>query len=363
MHRILFSIFLVLFFSCKSEPASEQAVQNKYFDAENDKFIYSGRTLNSSEGEKLIASAASVKTIVYGDTVTVFLKSDNEQHQYVVVELNEVSQGRFRVIKDTLKFRLIPDSLNILAIYKETEASNGAIIFNGLRAHNIEKPVEEKRAKIEFIGDSITCGMGADTSEVDCEEGEWYDQHSAYMAYGPQVARALNVDYEVNCVSGMGIYRNWNDEDQEVMPEVYPYLHLNGNEGKRAVVNKEDPPQVVSIALGTNDFSLGDGEKERKDFDAEKFKKNYVGFIESIFDTYPDTRVALLSSPMTGQIEGLELVKILKEIREELANYPIEIFEFEKMNGRGCTTHPSVEDHKLLAEKLIPFYRELLNKS
>ncbi|WP_029033808.1 SGNH/GDSL hydrolase family protein [Salinimicrobium terrae] len=363
MRQIIFILALLFLSSCKSEQASEKTVQNQYFDAENDSFIYSGRTLNSSEGEKLIASAASVKADVYGDTVTVFLKSDNLQHHYVAVELNNEYQGRFRITKDTLKFALPNrDSVNTLAIYKETEASNGAIIFNGLRAQNMEKPAEEKRAKIEFIGDSITCGMGADPSEINCEEGEWYDQHNVYMAYGPRVARILDVDFEVNCVSGMGIYRNWNDEDQPVMPEVYPYLHLNGNQGKRAKIKKEDAPDIVSIALGTNDFSLGDGQKTRLPFKSEKFKENYKTFIESLFEIYPETQMALLSSPMTGTEEGKELIQILKEIKEELADHPIEIFEFQKMNAGGCTGHPNVDDHEVLAEELVPFYRNLLNK-
>lgn len=360
MRILTFLLTLILLYSCQTEKVPE----NKFFEAKNEKFTYSGRSQGSEEGRELIASAASVSTRVAGDTVTVILKSGNENHQYVAVELNKEYVGRFRIKKDTLKFPLPKsDSTNLLTVYKETEASNGIVIFSGLRAQKIEKPTEETRAKIEFIGDSITCGMGADTSEIACEAGEWYDQHSAYMAYGPRVARALDVDFEVNCVSGMGMYRNWNDEDQPVMQDVYPYLHLNGEEGKRAETSKKDAPQIVSIALGTNDLSLGDGIKQRGDFDAEKFKANYLGFVKSIFNRYPETKIALVSSPMAGEEEGKQLNKILNDIKEELANEPIEVFEFEKMNAGGCTGHPDVEDHRIMAEKLIPFYRQLLEKT
>ena len=357
--RILYILlFLLTISGCKTE----KTPKDEFFAAKKDNFTYSGRSLASEEGRELIASAASVSTRVAGDSVTIFLKSSENNYQYVGVELNEKWLGRFRFKKDSLKLPLrVSDSTSLLTIYKETEASNGSIIFSGLRAQKVEKPHEENRAKIEFIGDSITCGMGADTTEIACDEGEWYDQHSAYMAYGPRVARALNVDFEVNCVSGMGMYRNWNDEDQPVMPEVYPYLHLKPNEGQRVKVNKEDAPQIVSIALGTNDLSPGDGTKERSAFDAGKFKENYIGFIKTIFDRYPETTVALISSPMAGEEEGKQLIKILHEIKTELSDRPIEVFGFQKMNASGCSGHPSVEDHAAMAEKLIPFYKKLLS--
>ena len=359
MRLILFFLFSLLLVGCKSE----KVLHDEFFAAADERFSYYGRTLTSGEGKELIASAASVKAKVYGDTVTVFLKSKEGSYHYVAVELNEEYKGRFRITKDTLKFALpYKDSANTLAIYKETEAANGILIFNGIRAKKIEKISEKQQAKIEFIGDSITCGMGADTSEIDCDKGEWFDQHSAYMAYGPRVARMLEVDFEINCVSGMGIYRNWNDEDQPVLPEVYPYLHLNDKHGKRAVINKKDPPQVVSIALGTNDFSLGDGQKMRLPFSEDPFKENYITFIERIFKIYPETKVALISSPMIGEDDNKKLIEILYEIKEQLAEKPIEIFEFQKVYSRGCSGHPSEEDHKLMAEQLLPFYQKMLNK-
>lgn len=361
MRYIFCFLFILLLVGCKSE----KPPQDKFFTDEDDTFVYSGRTLNSSEGTKLITSAASVKTRVYGDTVTVFLQSDNDdEHHYIAVELNEEYVGRFRVTKDTLKFALPErDSANTLAIYKETEAANGSLIFNGIRAKKVEKPVEEKRAKIEFIGASTTCGMGADSSQIGCEEGEWFDQHSAYMSYGARVARALDMDFDLNCVSGIGVYRNWNDEDQPPMPEVYPYLHLNGNQGKRAEINKKEALQIVSIALGGNDFSLGDGEKERPEFNSEKFKEKYLEFVETIFKRYPDTKMALLSSPTAGEEEEKELIKILKEIKTELPDRTIEIYDFDRITPGGCTGHPSLKDHQKIADDLIPFYRNLLDKN
>jgi len=40
---------------------------------------------------------------------------------------------------------------------------------------------------------------------------------------------------------------------------------------------------------------------------------------------------------------------------------PVALYFFRPMHPRGCGGHSSVEDHAILAEELIPFFRKLLN--
>jgi hypothetical protein len=204
--------------------------------------------------------------------------------------------------------------------------------------------------------------MGADTHQIECGEGEWYDQHNAYLAYGPRVARALNAEFELSCVSGMGMYRNWNDEDQPVMPNVYANLCLNGSQAAKANFEGK-APNIVSIALGTNDLSWGDGAKERKPFNPEKFTANYISFVENIFTYYPETKIALLSSPMIGEKENKILIDCLKKVQEHFTDKEIAIFEFEKMTPQGCDSHPNIKDHGEMAKKLLPFFKDLLARN
>lgn len=335
--------------------------KREFYPAGNENFKYSGRYEHQEQDVALISSAASTQVKVYGENVEIKVASGNGPHHYLALELNGKYIGRYRVQERSINLELPANKEgNVLKLFKDTEAANGSILFNGIKAEKIEKLADEKKQKIEFIGNSITCGMGADTREINCEEGEWFDQHNAYLAYGPRVARALDVDFEVSCVSGMGMYRNWNDEDEPVMPDVYENLFLTGDTTKKADFSQQ-PPDVVSIALGTNDFSLGDGEKERAEFNKEKFIENYISFIETIYNIYPQTRIALLSSPMVGEKEGKLLVEYLKEISDHFPEREIAVFEFEKMDPGGCTSHPDIDDHKEIARMLIPFYKDLLN--
>ncbi|WP_189604994.1 SGNH/GDSL hydrolase family protein [Salinimicrobium marinum] len=359
MRKFLFYFVAVICISCNS---SEEKKQVKKILAENEIFQYSGRYEQIEDGVALISSASSVKAKVFGDSTTVYLKSANDQHHYVSIVLNQGLLGRYRIKEDSLTFAL-PDTGNgaTLTIFKDTEASNAAVVFQGISAEKIETVPSEDTPKIEFIGNSITCGMGADTREIGCEEGEWYDQHNAYLAYGPRVARALNAEFELSCVSGMGMYRNWNDENQPVMPNVYSNLYLNADDSKKADFT-DKAPDVVSIALGTNDLSLGDGEKDRTDFDPEKFTSNYISFVESIYAYYPDTKIVLLSSPMIGRKENELLIASLNQVKDHFEKREISIFEFDKMEPGGCTSHPNLEDHEQMANALIPYFREILKK-
>ncbi|AVR44608.1 GDSL family lipase [Christiangramia fulva] len=338
---------------------SEPDVQFKNFNASGKAIDYKGRVekLNDS-AVALISSAAFAETKVIGDSATLYLSSGNDQHHYVVVELNGQNSKRYKVDGSPISIDLGNNDTTLVRIFKANEALTGDVILNKISAQNLIPAEDPKQPLIEFIGNSITCGMGADTRELSCSEGEWYDHHNAYLAYGPRVARALNLDFRLSCVSGMGMYRNWNDEDQPVMPDVYENLRLNADSTKKADLSRK--PDIVSIALGTNDLSFGDGTKERSDFDQQKFVENYTNFTKRIFELFPDTQVALLTSPMVGEKEQQVLLESLKQVKENLKNRPISIFEFDNMQPHGCDSHPDIDDHAKMAQQLIPFFKGLL---
>jgi hypothetical protein len=95
-------------------------------------------------------------------------------------------------------------------IYKATEAATGPVFIEKIVATDCVPIKSPDLPLIEFIGNSITCGAAADPSEIPCGMGEYHDQHNAYYAYGPRLARILHVNFILSSVSGIGIYRNWN---------------------------------------------------------------------------------------------------------------------------------------------------------
>lgn len=356
---LLFTFSIML--SCKT------TIEKKYeiFNAAQQAFTYSGRTdMINDTTQALISSAAHILFNAKGDSITFLMNSEGDSTSYMVVEVNGNYYDRFRVISDSVNRISIPleqEKNNQIGVYKATEASNGPLLFYGVEAKSIESAKDTTTTTIEFIGNSITSGFGADTEKFPCDTGTWYDQHNAYLAYGPLVARKLNAEYWLSSVSGMGMYRNWNDEDTApVMGDVYTTTHLDGNTDNTWDFSGKQP-DLVSICLGTNDLSGGDGIKERKPFDPVKFTSNYIDFVKGIFERYPDTKLALLTSPMVADENNKLLLGCLQKVKAHFdTDHTVAIFEFDPMQPKGCGGHPDLNDHKVMADELVPFYTDVL---
>ncbi len=287
-------------------------------------------------------------------------------HNYLQYTLDGVYQKRIKISGDDHQ------PLNILGlskgehriwIYKATEAQTGPIFIEKIIARDISALKAPELPLIEFIGNSITCGAAADPSEIPCGAGEYHDQHNAYYAYGPRVARLLHANFMLSSVSGIGIYRNWNTNGP-TMPQVYERTDFQFN-SQRFWNFKTYHPAIVSIALGTNDFSEGDPVHERLPFDSAVFVNNYIRFIQLVKSKYPNARIALLSSPMINGSRRILLQNCLKTVKNKIdqkyqSDKKIALFFFKPMQARGCGGHPNVEDHAILADELLPFFKKLL---
>jgi lysophospholipase L1-like esterase len=311
----------------------------------------------------LIGSASSVTFGFKGTECTVNVKSE-EHHNYVVIEVdgNYLFRKQIQTSGTAIPVK-VNNGHHTITIYKATEAANGNVLFTGAEGNlfAVKKP---KKKKIEFIGDSITCGMGNDTIAIPCGKGEWYDQHNGYYSYAPITARKLNTDFLLSSVSGIGMYRNWNDEhDKEaIMPDVYEKLYLNKDNSKPYAFGFN--PDITCIALGTNDFSEGDGKKIRLPFNEEKYISNYINFIKTVYKHSPNTQIVLLDSPMVNGEKSKTFAKCLNRIKDtinnEKAHKPVSVFIYKEVIPHGCGYHPEIEDDKLMASQLAPYLKTLL---
>lgn len=326
-----------------------------------------GRTaLNEKNQLELVSSAAHFSCSFTGTSCVVYIAAGNTGgYNYMQYELDGVYQKRIRVTDTPVIINATGSGTHLLSIYKATEAHTGALVVTKIAATGITAVKEPERPLIEFIGNSITCGAAADASEIPCGSGQYHDQHNAYMAYGPSVARTLKLNYLVSSVSGIGIYRTWNRESPN-MPQVYEKLDFQ-EQGTRNWNFNICKPAIVSIALGTNDISRGDG-TPRATFDSARFVSAYVAFVKTVKGYYPQARIALLSSPMVKHAAGELLKRCIAAVKQQIdtaypGSKPVATFYFEPMEPHGCTGHPDVADHQRMAAQLKPFFKKLLKNN
>lgn len=327
-----------------------------------------GRTaLDTSRGLELIGSASNFGFSFEGAACKIYVSVNSPSaHNYIQYEIDGIYQKRIKVSGASSDPVIITASSNRrhqVWIYKATEAHTGPVFVSRIEGSRV-RPLERPAAPmIEFIGNSITCGAAADPSETPCGTGVYHDQHNAYQAYGPRVARALNTNFMLSSVSGIGVYRNWNS-DGPAMPEVYEKTDFQAA-GKRSWDFANYSPRVVSIALGTNDFSNGDGKRTRLPFDSAIFVSRYISFIRMVVLKYPSARIALLSSPMSSGAARIKLQNCLDAVKSvvdasHITGKPLALHFFEPMKAHGCSGHPDVGDHAILARELVPFFKALL---
>lgn len=323
--------------------------------------------IDEKQNLELISSAVHFGFSFKGNSCSVFASlPDANSHNYFQYTLDGKYQKKIRVEGNSnqpIVLNASGEGEHTMWIYKTTEAQTGPIYIKKIVGKDLKSLKVPALPLMEFIGNSITCGAAADASEVPCGTGVYHDQHDAYDAYGPRVARALGVNFIMSCVSGIGIYRNWNS-DGPTMPEVYERTELELDDSQKWDFKKYSP-DIVSIALGTNDLSNGDGKQPRLPFDSAVFVQHYISFVELVKSKYPSAQIALLSSPMVNGNNRQTLQNCLTAVKLSIdashsTDKPVALYFFNPMHAHGCAGHPNVEEHAILANELIPFFRKLL---
>ena len=244
----------------------------------------------------------------------------------------------------------------------------------------VEAPALSDR-KIEFIGNSITCGYGVESIGMSDPFEDETENH--WLTYANIVSDSLKAQHTSISRSGIGVYRNYDGPktgSAENMPWQYEYTLFNKHDEKWDFAKYQ--PQLVCINLGTNDLSTDN-------YDIQLYEKNYRMFLTTVRSKYPDAKIVLLTGPMLGEKESSEqraaLDRICADVNKSgftLANKTVvdkkgkvkkvkkqgdkEIYRFDFSFqrgdlGYGASWHPSKLQHQEMAKELLPFLKNLMN--
>lgn len=298
---------------------------------------------------------------LYGNSynyLEVVIDGESVARVRTLAERNRLTIGKSQLpaVTDTaLKVIAVADSItdgpHTVLIARDTECAMGFTQVEQVAAKGLEawQPAADK--KIEFIGNSITSGMDCYDGEIPFGQGTWYDHHRAYYAYGPRTARALNAQWSLASVSGIGLMHSCC-EHKYVLPQTYDKVNLVDNE---VPYDFSFRPDIVVSALGQNDGVQ----------DSATFVDAYVDFIRVLREKNPDAQLVLLSSPMANDTLRTFFRQILPAVADEATRRgfagkagEIPVYIYENAYNDGGTSHPSMDQQAEIADKLVNFLRD-----
>lgn len=351
MKKTIFSLVLI----CSSLLANTVTAQT-FYKASDPKFAYMGRgDFSNAEHPKFWVAGAQILFSFQGNACTIDLTDENlwgKDLNYIQL-IVDGKYSRFKLSSKDSKVSLgkLSEGKHNVVICKGTETNIGYLQFNGVTCAKLLKAPTLPKRKIEFFGNSITCGTGSDMDEIPCGKGDWQDQHNAYLSYGAQTARALNAQYHLTSLSGVGLIHSCCDMDV-VMPQIYDKISLREN--KLPWNFSKYQPNVVTICLGQND-----GVQDQK-----KFCDAYVTFVQNLRKVYPKAKIVLLTSPMADQtltpVLKTYLTDVVKQLNEK-GDKKVSSFFYSRSYNSGCDNHPSLAEHKLIAAELTAYLKGLMH--
>lgn len=263
----------------------------------------------------------------------------------------------------------IPEHVEVKVVkLSECPMSVIGIVDIDVEAQDGIHPLPESNRKIEFIGDSITCGYGVDMEDPLAPFRT--DTEDMTKAYAYLVAQKLNADYSMVSYSGYGIISGYTDTDvpkrEQVVPAYYEkvgfsYGHPYGNIRLQDYTwdfNKYQP-QLVIVNLGTNDDSYCNDDEKRQ----EEFTKSYVEFLGVIRKYNKDAKILCTVGIMGERIYCAveQAVEIYKKQTGDKKVYAKRLPEQLDVDGRVSDYHPTVVTHEKEAELLTEYIRQIMN--
>ena len=338
-------------FQLKTRSAPPQV---QFFTADNPNIQYMGRIDNSNPKKpRFWNPGVTVKASFMGSFCDVVLNDEQlwgNSYNYLEVVVDDKPPFRIRTKGKTNTLRVaegLADGIHSLSISKNTEGGMGYLEFVGLRATGLVSPAPLPQRKLEFYGDSITCGASSDISTAACGKGTWYDQHNAFMSYGPTTARNLDAQWHLTSVSGIGMMKSCCDMKQ-TMQDVWDKTNLRENTLPWDF--KRYQPSAVMVCLGQNDGAQN----------AEKFRETYITFLRKLRGVYPESEIVCLSSPMADANLRTWMKQNLTQIVADLnksGDQRVRAFFFSRGFNSGCGGHPNIAEHQQIAGELTGFLK------
>ena len=346
------------------------------YEAEEQYVKMLGRTHSENGVLWLAHSASGVEFTVKGTQCSVKIVGDS------LIGVNG-SQARFaayvdgeRVLDEMINqkeavydiFSFETEKEVTVTLVKVSEAANSILGIDEITVAAAEDiaPTAEKNLKIEFIGDSITCGYGVD--DEDRNHHFSTDTEDATKAYAYKTAQLLDADYSLVSYSGNGIVSGYTTQGVKVSEqqlskkyECFAVSYGNGSNGfKASSVNwdfSKFTPDIIVINLGTNDNSYTGKDEEL----IREYTEAYTEFLKQVRKNNANSHIICTLGVMGADLYDA-ICTAAENYTAETGDENISVFRLSTQDGStgyAADWHPTAATHDKAAAELADYINTL----
>lgn len=306
--------------------------------------------------------------------------------EYALINITDDSEGRYlsnhkacfaiyrngelivdETVTESIKTYNIPldgyETDSVIKIIKLSEAQYSAMGIGEIAVYGKTKivPTEDKPLKIEFIGDSITCGYGVDEEN---ERGYFSTATENFTkTYAYLTAEKLGADYSAVCFSGYGVYSGYTSNAVRNSEDLVPLYYdkaafLYGGIGPYWDFG-EFQSDIIVINLGTNDASYCG-----KSFGGrQEFTRRYAEFIKQVRLHNPYSYIMCILGDMNNSMYSCIEAAVANYINETADNRVVaqSISYRMDINDIVINGHPGYLSNVCAADDLSARIAELIN--
>ncbi len=342
-----------------------------------------GRTFSTGSGNSskiwLGWSASGVEFTFTGTALSVTLEGDDAYNswlktdganipRYAIIVDDKVEVDQIMLVDsfdDTTNHTVthLIDNLSnkehTVKIIKLSSAGTAGVAVASIKANGVIAPTLQNSKLIEFIGDSITCGVGTEANNTSIAAAVNCDSENSTNSYGYLAANSLNADYSLISIAGYGV-----SETGKKVPDFYGKAvakvgPLDGTNVANATWSFEREADVVVINLGTNDngYINAGADDAAKETRREEFRTNYAALLATVRANNPDAKIVCTLGTMNKN-----LWSEIQAIVASCGDANVFAYEMTTAHANGpVDAHPSVAVQQSMAEEIAAYISSILN--
>lgn len=338
---------------------------------DNEQLQYSGRIdFEDRQAPVLVYACTSVRMAFCGTGLKAVLQN---HHAYWTNEMGYFIDGvqkKFALTDgEEKRTYTLAENLNEgwheVLLFKRMDSCH-TVTFYGFEIEGaktqLAAPSPKPERKMEFFGDSVSCGEVSEAVDYVGREDPVHDGEysNSWYSYAWMTARKLNAEIHDTSQGGIALLdgTGWfAAPDYCGVESCYDKIQYHPDLG---AVKKWDfanyTPHVVVVAIGQNDNHPVDYMAE--DYHGEKavyWRKRYRTFIERLMEFYPKAQI-ILATTILCHHENWD--KSIDEVCGQINSRRVRHFLY-KRNGSGTPGHIRIPEAEEMSQELTAFIESL----